>query len=88
MTKTVNKAARVTIAKALVSDFSVNPTRSLTSGNADVKAPVNTNANATAASQIPQEALGTADNIHPKLIYVTSNSSRETQGSLFEVNIL
>lgn len=96
MMRTVKKAPILTTKKALVSDFSVNPIISVTIGNADVKDTAISKAPATTKSKITQE-LGTPSKItqkpwtlddrQPKILYVTSSSARENQGSFFKGDI-
>lgn len=84
---TLKKAAIVTTTKALTSDSRVNPIKSLTSGNADVKAAAISSATLPAPTQTIHETLGLADNSQPSTSYVANSSTKETQGSFF-FNIL
>jgi hypothetical protein len=86
MITTSKKAATTAIKKALVSDLNMRAKLSLIFDQGDDNAIANSKTAPATITQIGKGSL-TADNIQPKVIYVTSSSVRETQGSFFKVGI-
>ena len=81
---TLKKAAATIKKKVLVADL--NKKLSLNFAPGDDKNAANSKIKTTIITQINPGSWKVA-NIHPKVLYVTSSSAKETQGSFFKVGI-